>query len=46
MDYKYIEQLLKKISENNQVLIFTAQENLVEKLGIQPLTFTKGNQNA
>ena len=43
---KYIEQLLKKISENNQVLIFTAQENLVEKLGIQPLTFTKGNQNA
>ena len=43
---KYIEQLLKKISENNQVLIFTAQENLVDKLGIQPLTFTKGNQNA
>ena len=43
---KYIEQLLKKISENNQVLIFTAQENLVEKLGIQPLTFRKGNQNA
>ena len=43
---KYIEQLLKKISENNQVLIFTAQENLVEKLGIQPLTFTKGNKNA
>ena len=43
---KYIEQLLKKVSENNQVLIFTAQENLVEKLGIQPLTFTKGNQNA
>lgn len=43
---KYIEQLLKKISENNQVLIFTAQENLVEKLEIQPLTFTKGNQNA
>ena len=43
---KYIEQLLKKISENNQVLIFTAQENLVEKLGIQPLTFMKGNQNA
>ena len=43
---KYIEQLLKKINENNQVLIFTAQENLVEKLGIQPLTFTKGNQNA
>ena len=43
---KYIEQLLKKISENNQVLIFTAQENLVEKLRIQPLTFTKGNQNA
>ncbi|WP_308554915.1 AAA family ATPase [uncultured Lactobacillus sp.] len=43
---KYIEQLLKKISENNQVLIFTAQENLVEKLGIQPLTFTKGQENA
>lgn len=43
---KYIEQLLKKISENNQVLIFTAQENLVEKLGIQPLTFTKGTENA
>ena len=43
---KYIEQLLKKISENNQVFIFTAQENLVDKLGIQPLTFTKGNQNA
>ena len=43
---KYIEQLLKKISENNQVLIFTAQENLVDELGIQPLTFTKGNQNA
>lgn len=43
---KYIEELLRRISENNQVLIFTAQENLVEKLGIQPLTFTKGNQNA
>ena len=41
---KYIEQLLKKISENNQVLIFTAQENLVDKLGIQPLTFTNVNK--
>lgn len=42
----YIDELLKKISENNQVLIFTAQESLVEKLGIEPLTFTKGDQDA
>lgn len=42
----YIEKLLKKISESNQVLIFTAQENLVNKLGLEPLTFTKGTQNA
>ena len=42
----YIDQLLQKISENNQVLIFTAQKNLVDKLGIEPLTFTKGTQDA
>lgn len=42
----YIEKLLKRISENNQVLIFTAQEKLVDQLQIEPLTFTKGTQNA
>ena len=42
----YIDQLLQKISENNQVLIFTAQKNLVDQLGIEPLTFTKGTQDA
>lgn len=42
----YIEKLLKEISENNQVLIFTAQGNLVDRLGLEPLTFTKGTQNA
>ena len=40
-----IEQLLKKISKYNQVLIFTAQSSLVDKLQVKPLTFTKGNQN-
>lgn len=42
----YIDQLLQKISKNNQVLIFTAQKNLVDQLGIEPLTFTKGTQDA
>lgn len=42
---KYIVKLLKKVAENNQILIFTAQENLVEKLGIRPLTFER-NENA
>ena len=42
----YIDQLLQKISENNQVLIFTDQKNLVDQLGIEPLTFTKGTQDA
>lgn len=47
-DYRvsYIEKLLKRISENNQVLIFTAQEKLIDQLQIEPLTFTKGTQNA
>lgn len=42
----YIKKLLEKISENNQVLIFTAQEKLVDQLEITPLTFTKGTQDA
>lgn len=42
----YIDQLLRKISENNQVLIFTAQQSLVDQLAIKPLTFTKGTQDA
>ena len=42
----YIDKLLKKISENNQVLIFTAQESLVNKLQIKPLTFMKGIKDA
>ncbi len=33
------------LSKYNQVLIFTAQSNLVDKLQVKPLTFTKGNQN-
>lgn len=37
----YIEQLLQKLAEHNQVLIFTAQENLVEKLALAPLTFER-----
>lgn len=41
-----IKQLLEKISEDNQVLIFTAQVALVEKLGVKAITFEKGNQNA
>ncbi|MBW7986316.1 ATP-binding protein [Lactobacillus helveticus] len=42
----YIKRLLEKVSENNQVLIFTAQEKLVDQLEISPLTFTKGTQDA
>lgn len=42
----YIKKLLEKISKNNQVLIFTAQEKLVDQLEIAPLTFTKGTQDA
>ncbi|AGQ23984.1 Putative uncharacterized protein yhaN [Lactobacillus helveticus CIRM-BIA 101] len=42
----YIKKLLEKVSENNQVLIFTAQEKLVDQLEISPLTFTKGTQDA
>lgn len=40
-----IKQLLKQIASNNQVLIFTAQSNLVNKLGLKPLTFTKGTED-
>lgn len=40
-----IKQLLMQISQSNQVLIFTAQTKLVEKLELQPLTFTKGTNN-
>ena len=39
-----IKQLLGQVSENNQVLIFTAQAGLVEKLQLKPLTFTKGTE--
>lgn len=42
----YIKELLEKISQNNQVLIFTAQEKLAQSLQIKPLTFEKGNDNA
>lgn len=37
----YIEKLLNKISEHNQVLIFTAQQSLVDKLAVKALTFRK-----
>lgn len=40
-----IKQLLDQVAQSNQVLIFTAQSNLVEKLHIQPLTFGKGTEN-
>lgn len=40
-----IKQLLDQVAQNNQVLIFTAQSTLVEKLHIQPLTFRKGTEN-
>lgn len=39
----YIKELLAAISEHNQVLIFTAQENLVKKLAVKALTFEKGS---
>ncbi|RVU70584.1 MULTISPECIES: AAA family ATPase [Lactobacillus] len=42
----YIKQLLQKISANNQVLIFTAQRNLVDEIGIEPMFFEKGTPNA
>ena len=42
----YIEKLLKKISENNQVLIFTAQDKLAQKLSAKPLTFRKDRADA
>lgn len=42
----YIKQLLEKIEKNNQVLIFTAQNSLVNELGIKPLTFKKEEKNA
>lgn len=38
-----ITQLLNKVAQSNQVLIFTAQANLATKLQHQPLTFTRGN---
>ena len=40
-----IEKLLQAIAVNNQVLIFTAQTSLVDKLQIQPLTFKRGTKN-
>lgn len=42
----YIEELLNKISANNQVLIFTAQKNLVDHLKVQPLKFRKDSNHA
>lgn len=42
----YIEELLNKISANNQVLIFTAQKGLVEHLNVQPLEFRKDSNHA
>lgn len=42
----YIEELLNKISANNQVLIFTAQKGLVEHLKVQPLEFRKDSNHA
>lgn len=42
---EYIVKLLKKVADSNQILIFTAQENLIDKLGIRPLTFER-NENA
>ena len=42
----YIEELLNKIGQNNQVLIFTAQEKLSDSLRIKPLTFRKDTANA
>lgn len=42
----YIKDLLEKIAENNQVLIFTAQKNLVYKLNRTPLTYKKGQKDA
>ena len=40
-----IEKLLQAIARSNQVLIFTAQTSLVDKLQIQPLTFKRGTKN-
>ena len=40
-----IEKLLQAIAGSNQVLIFTAQTSLVDKLQIQPLTFKRGTKN-
>lgn len=42
----YIKELLQKISGNNQVLIFTAQKGLVDKLGVNPLVFRKEASHA
>lgn len=42
----YIKDLLEKIAENNQVLIFTAQKNLVNSLNRTPLTYEKGQKDA
>ena len=42
----YIEELLNKIGQNNQVLIFIAQEKLSDSLRIKPLTFRKDTANA
>lgn len=43
---EYIKNLLQKISSSNQVLIFTAQEELVKRLGVKPLYFRKEKINA
>lgn len=42
----YIEQLVNKISEHNQVLIFTAQKSLVSQLKQKPVILMKGSENA
>ncbi|MEB3364591.1 hypothetical protein SDC49_16870 [Lactobacillus sp. R2/2] len=40
-----INKLLHKIAQNNQVMIFTAQTSLIDKLQLKPLTLTKGTKN-
>lgn len=42
----YIKNLLQKISSSNQVLIFTAQKELVKQLGVKPIYFKKEKINA
>lgn len=42
----YIVDMLKKMSEDKQILVFTAREDLAEAVSAAPIKYKKGEQNA